>query len=308
LVVSRVKGSEEEQTWPGRIFEREDLTYPEAMDQFIAARRAKEAIAHADTVGAQATEDQRAQRQALRSASRRLQGAREEERARRQVADRAWKVLQEEHRAAQLARAAPEPARRWPSRAAFERDWRAHWAEHHQELARRRETDRQWRREREEVRQRAQALGGAVVSAWIAVLVLVDNCTRRNLGLPLFAVGAHVTAELVAQALAALLPKGLAYLIADGGAHFTAEVIHKLAKGQGFVRVPLARHRPKSNGIAERFIETLKVWLAEREWQTAEELESLLTEFLAYYNDRPHQGYELAGLSPNEYAARLGVI
>jgi len=54
-----------------------------------------------------------------------------------------------------------------------------------------------------------------VVSAWIAVLVLVDNCTRRSLGLPLFAVGAHVTAEMVADALATLLPKGLAYLIAE---------------------------------------------------------------------------------------------
>jgi hypothetical protein len=27
----------------------------------------------------------------------------------------------------------------------------------------------------------------------------------------------------------------------------------------------------------------------------------LLAEFLVYYNDRPHQGAELAGLSPNEF-------
>jgi len=31
----------------------------------------------------------------------------------------------------------------------------------------------------------------------------------------------------------------------------------------------------------------------------------LLAEFLLYYNDRPHQGVELQGLSPNEYARRL---
>jgi len=31
-------------------------------------------------------------------------------------------------------------------------------------------------------------------------------------------------------------------------------------------------------------------------------------EFLAYYNHRPHQGAELAGLSPHEYATRMAVI
>jgi len=53
------------------------------------------------------------------------------------------------------------------------------------------------------------------------VLVIVDNCTRRCLGLPLFVLGAHVTADLVVAALKALLPKELRYLIADGGTHFT---------------------------------------------------------------------------------------
>jgi transposase InsO family protein len=190
----------------------------------------------------------------------------------------------------------------------LERAWHAHWARRHAELARRREADAGWRREREEIRQQARALGDTLTAAWIAVLVVVDNCTRRSLGLPLFVAGAHVTAEMVTQALAALLPKGLAYLIADGGAHFTADVVKELEGGRGIVRVPLAKHRPRSNGIAERFIETLKTWLAGKEWQSAEELAALLGEFVTEYNDRPHQGRELAGLAPNEFAARLGVI
>ena len=308
LVVDRAKRSVGERTWPGRVFEREDLTYVEAMDQFIAARQAKDARELTTTGGAPAPDERKAQRHTLRSASRRLQVDRDGERERRRLNDQAWRVLQEEHRATLRTRSAPDAEPSGPSRAALERAWRAHWAEHHQELARRRQTDLQWPQERKQIREQAQALGGVVVSTWIAVLVLVDNCTRRGLGLPLFAVGAHVTAEMVAQALQALLPRGLAYLMTDGGAPFTAEVIRKLEKGQGFVRVPLARHRPKSNGIAERYVETLKAWLADREWQTAEELAPLLTEFLAYYNERPHQGAELAGLSPIEYAARLGVI
>jgi transposase InsO family protein len=183
---------------------------------------------------------------------------------------------------------------------------RAERSVRHQELLRQREADDVWRAERR--RQREREGGVARVTAWIAVLVIVDNCTRQCLGVPLFVVGAHVTAELVVEALRALLPAKLQYLIADGGTHFTAAVMQELAKDKGFVRVPLARHRPESNGIAERFVETLKAWLADHEWATDEELRRLLLEFLAYYNDRPHQGYELAGLSPNEYAARLAII
>ncbi|MBM3167159.1 MAG: transposase [Chloroflexi bacterium] len=53
--------------------------------------------------------------------------------------------------------------------------------------------------------------------------------------------------------------------------------------------------------MAERFIRTLKEWLEKRTWNGPEELAALLAEFLVYYNDRPHQGTELAGLSPNEF-------
>jgi len=59
-----------------------------------------------------------------------------------------------------------------------------------------------------------------------------------------------------------------------------------------------------SNGIAERFIETLKGGLAEHPWATPEDFGALLTQFRISSNDRPLQGRELAGLSPNEYATR----
>jgi hypothetical protein len=53
---------------------------------------------------------------------------------------------------------------------------------------------------------RDQRPGSAVITAWIAILVITDNCTRQCLGLPLFVAGARVTAELVVAALRALLP------------------------------------------------------------------------------------------------------
>lgn len=310
MLVSRPKVADEERTWPGQVFEREDLIYTEAMDQFVAlrlAKRAEEEKAKVNKVNGEGVAERRAEKRALLSDIQRLRVARREERARRQLVDRAWTDCQRERREAALAL----PRKRGGSLSplghklgALKAQWRALWVERHRELARRREEDERWRREREEIRQRQQEFGATLVAAWIAVLVIVDNCTRRSLGLPLFVMGAHVTAELVVEALQVLLPKELKYLIADGGSTFSGDAMKALASGRGFVRVPLAKHRPQSNGIAERFIGTLKGWLAAAQWESAPELNELLAQFQDYYNDRPHQGRELAGLSPNEYAAR----
>jgi transposase InsO family protein len=62
------------------------------------------------------------------------------------------------------------------------------------------------------------------------------------------------------------------------------------------------------NGIAERFVRTLKGWLAARAWSDAEALGALLEQCRAQYNDRPHQGLGIPGLSPNEFAARFWLL
>jgi transposase InsO family protein len=284
------------------------------MDAFIAARAAAAAkpAAPPSVETGPATNPQaerKAERRALKRDVERLRTERRAERERRKAADEAWRAQRQAHRQRVGALSAAEASKREAEaakRAAEKAQWRAERSLRHQEMLRRRQADDLWRAERQH--QREREAGVALVTAWIAVLVILDNCTRQCLGLPLFVVGAHVTAELVVEALKLLLPKDLQYLISDGGKQFTADVMQQLARGRGFVRVPLARHRPESNGIAERFVETLKDWLADKEWQTAEELRLLLLEFLAYYNDRPHQGYELAGLSPNEYAARMAVV
>ena len=132
-----------------------------------------------------------------------------------------------------------------------------------------------------------------------------DNCTRQCLGLPLFVAGSHLTAEMVVQALQTLLPPDLDFLISDRGTHFTAEVFAQLAQQRDFIHVLIARHRPQSNGIAERFVRSLKEWLADKSWSSDQQLALLLQQFKAQYNDRPHQGLAIPGLSPNEFANRL---
>lgn len=125
---------------------------------------------------------------------------------------------------------------------------------------------------------------------------------------PTTVAGSKVTAEMVTDALRTLLPPELQFLISDRGVHFTAQVLQKLARSQGFVHVVIAGHRPQSNGIAQRFVRTLKEWLATRSWHDDQELLQLLTEFRTEYNDRPYQGLAIPGLSPNEFASRIWLM
>ena len=144
--------------------------------------------------------------------------------------------------------------------------------------------------------------------AWIAILVITDNCTRQCLGLPIFVAGANVTAEMVVSALRRLLPAELQFLVSDRGPQFRANLMKQLALDLDFIHVVIARHRPQSNGIAERFVPTLKEWLADKFWQSDQELTVLLNQFQPEYNDRPHQGLPISGLSPNEFANRIGQL
>ena len=193
--------------------------------------------------------------------------------AKRKAQDEQWRILRDQRRAARKHREAED-------------EW--------------------WRGQRHRLRERLEQL--PLVTAWIAILVITDNCTRKGLGVPLFIAGANVTAEMVVEALRTLLPDELQFLISDRGTHFTADIFATLAKDEAFIHVVIARHRPQSNGIAERFVRTLKEWLRDKSWQDDRELAELLGHFLAEYNDRPHQGLPIPGLSPNEFEKRIWLM
>jgi transposase InsO family protein len=300
LVISPSPTEIAKQSAPGQVFADESLDYTEAMLQFVAASR--DAAGLAPVVGQTAEADERsspkAQRQAWLRAADELRLARHQQRAQRKIEDRAWQALR-----AQLRTAAPADATAPAlSRSAIAKRKRSLRRPRRIQQQQRALEDEQWRLRRRQLRVQLAAL--PLISSWIAILVITDNCTRQCLGLPLFVSGPKVTAELIVAALQALLPPELQFLISDRGPHFVAKAFQALKQAEDFIHVLIARHRPQSNGIAERFVRTLKEWLATQTWQSAAELETLLTQFVAEYNDRPHRGLDMPGLSPNEFAHR----
>lgn len=144
-----------------------------------------------------------------------------------------------------------------------------------------------------------------VERAWFSVLVITDNCTRQCLGLPMFRSGARVNAQEVVDALRTCLPPELQFLLSDQGTHFKNQLMAQLAKELAFEQVLIYRHRPQSNGIAERFVQTFKRWLRNSSWTAPEQLEILIATFIGEYNGRPHQGLAIPGLSPVEFEERF---
>lgn len=289
--------------WPGQTFQDEGATYEQKMVTYVQKRAAKGLRKHRRRQKQAERALLQAQGQELRCQRRRQRWARpkadqewREYRQARQAQNRAWKAL---------SRA--EKRRKRAQRQAQEQEWRAKRAARQAEVAARSQEDVAWRQARQEIRQQQAQLTQATppVADWLSVLAVLDNCTRVSPGLPVFEAGAHVTSEMVVGGLEPLLPPRLRFMISDNGSQFVAEVFRALATRNGFIHVRIAPHRACTNGLAERFIQTLKGWLERHTWRNAEELRKLLEEFLAFYNNRPHQGVELSGLSPSEYARRL---
>jgi len=309
LLVERVRDQAAEPSYPGRAFDDPQRSYTQAMQAFVAASSASAPQAGTpDRSSPDADADRQAQQRLLRQEAAALRAERRAIRQQRHQEDVAWRAARRQYhlsqqRQSRLGTAGTLPALAQP---ADQLGWRVCRLQRRLVLARRRREDRAWRAARQRLgEQLAQC---PPITAWIAILVITDNCSRRCIELPLFVAGAKVTAAMIVAALRTLLPPDLQFLISDRGSHFTAQVFAQLAEEREFIQVLIARHRPQSNGIAERFVRTLKAWLADKTWQCAAELEALLHQFRTEYNERPHQGLGIPGLSPNEFADRIWLM
>lgn len=310
LVVQPPKAEADAPSYPGQIFANPELDYASAMREYVATREAQ-VEKKQDKMSTEQAEKVSllAEKQALRQEEEALRISRRQVRQHRRQEDAAWEILKGQRRAQLQTREAQKEADEkppWGSKKAQDEHWRQLRKGRRKQIKQRDQQDPIWRQQRCDLRKRAQeVMALPLVTAWIAILVITDNCTRQCLGLPVFVAGPTLTAEMVVEALRTLLPPNLQFLISDRGTHFTAHVFRQLAKDAHFIHVLIARHRPQSNGIAERFVRTLKEWLKDKSWQGDLELDALGQQFQTEYNDRPHQGLPIPGLSPNEFAKRI---
>lgn len=305
LVVKQCK-EEAERNWPGRIFENPDLDYEEAIQAYVAATRDR---LESSRNKKPAKTGWDAERLAWRREEEALKTERHQVRERRKQEDVAWKAWRQQITAQRKAyRQLPKAQRQKQHQlgALLEQQWQAAWEQRRASMQLREQEDAAWRAKRQQIRERANP--GQRVQAWYALLVIIDNCTRQCLGLPIFVTGASVKAATVAQVLEAALPPELQYLISDQGSQFRTVAFAKLLERKGIIWVPVYRHRAQTNGIAERFVRTLKEWLANKAWHSRQELDAWLATFPPQYNDRPHQGLPIPGLSPNEFAKRIWLM
>jgi len=302
LVVERLDPPGEEAHWPGQVFAEADLDYAEAMRQYAQATRDRLVRRHSERIPA------------LQEATRWRKGWEERAeryhvREQRKQEDAAWKAAKITWRQTRQAYQARIRAKRKEQRAAYQLA-RQVW----ETIRRTRQATLQQRQQENQARHQSNReiqAGSAEQSqarSWIAILVTTDNCTRQCLGLPIFRTGSKVTSDEVVTALGAFLPEGLEFLISDQGTHFRSKALADLALEADFIHIPVYRHRPESNGIAERFVLTLKDWLSSKSWNDAQALRLLLLQFQPEYNDRPHQGLAIPGLSPNEFAERIWLM
>ena len=285
--------------WPGQVFSQADLDYSEAMHRYVEATGDRRM--HTKTERALDLQAPSSWRQAAlaRAEWYRVRQQRKQE-------DAAWKPAKTERHQAWLAWRSLSQQERQQQQAGWESQaqaWRQVRQQRQHSLRQRQPENEAWHQGNRE-----RQAGASAARSWIAILVVTDNCTRQCLGLPLFRSGAQVSSSELVAALNAVLPKELAFLISDQGAHFRSRAFADLVLEADFIHVPVYRHRPQTNGIAERFVLTLKDWLRSKGWQSVEELAAFLAAFTPEYNDRPHQGLAIPGLSPNEFANRIWLM
>lgn len=297
LVVERTVVAGETPHWPGQVFAETGLEYEEAMQRY--AQETRDRLKRGKIAPQLPETEPTAWRKDWECRAERHQTLQ-----RRRQEDVDWLAERKVHH--QIVEAYRALTR--SGRAEVSQWWeveKANWAKREGErqsvLRKRKQENLEWH---QRIRHR-QGSEEPAVRTWLAILVMTDNCTRQCLSLPVFASGSKLTAEEVVAALRTYLPKDLAFLISDQGTHFRSKSLARLAQETDFIQIPIYRHRPQTNGIAERFVQTLKLWLKNHSWEGIDQLKVLLAVFQPEYNNRPHQGLAIPGLSPNEYANRI---
>ena len=132
---------------------------------------------------------------------------------------------------------------------------------------------------------------------WCSIVPVIDCCTRQVLGWELAPTARAKTAE---RALEAALLKRFGYtrgapagmqIRHDNGLVFGSRLFRAVVKDYGLKQEFITPYTPEQNGLAERFIRSLKeecVW--QHNFQSIDHARSVIARWIAWYNSgRPHQ-------------------
>lgn len=302
LVIALPTTTETARSWPGQVFGETELSYSEVIWQYVPATQDRQI--HSRTPRDCQVEAPTRWRQEWEGRDQRHQVLQ-----RRQQEDADWKAAKAACQQARFTQRQLSKAQRKQQREAWQAE-QAVWQELREQRHRQQQAclqeNQAWHQHNRQPQE--GVLTQPEAPNRIAILVVTANCTRQSLGLPVFRSGAKVTSQEELVALKCILPAELQFLISDQGKRFRTKFRAQLAQEEDFLHVLVYRHRPQSNGSAERFVLTFKNWLRDQPWQSLEESEDWIRQFQSQYNDRPHRGSGIPGLSPSEFAKRIWLL
>lgn len=144
---------------------------------------------------------------------------------------------------------------------------------------------------------RALGRGGEGTTAhtgvgWEAVHVAIDDCTRMAYVEILTDERAPTTIGFLERSLAWFQARGVHVqrVMSDNGSPYRARAFAAVCAQRGIRHVRTRPYRPRTNGKAERFIQTmLREWAYAAVYRTSDHRALALTPWLDYYNNRrPH--------------------
>jgi transposase InsO family protein len=135
---------------------------------------------------------------------------------------------------------------------------------------------------------------------WEYVHVCVDNASRLAYVEVLSDEESHTTAAFLTRAVSWYARRGVIVeaVMSDNGGNYRSRIFKAELGRHGIRHLRTRPYRPRTNGKAERFIQTLlREWAYVRPYESSAVRAAALPRWLGYYNRaRPHGG--LGGASP----------
>jgi transposase InsO family protein len=149
-------------------------------------------------------------------------------------------------------------------------------------------------------RSRKQTTGGLGVAGWEFVHVCVDDATRLAYAEVLQDERGPTAAGFLRRAVEWFRSMGVAVerVMSDNGPCYRSTVHAVACRELGLRHLRTQPYRPRTNGKAERFIQTMLMgWAYKRAYRTSNQRTKALPAWLRYYNhERPHRA--LGMISP----------